>query len=376
MLEKFCLLLTLCFSTLISFSQNIPFTIKGKVGSYDAPAKVFLYYENPQRIDTAKILHGEFIFKGSIQTPGKAALILDHTGNGLSIPKEKDILNPIILEKGTISVNSPDSMKNATVGGTSSNVGMQMLKEMFTQLMKESQEIYQNYTIASDSLKSSDNFVQSINKKMIAVKERLNQNLKIFIKNQRENMSGLEALNIYMNQNKGATDLESLFNELSSDVKKTDAGKKVYMAILRSKIIDIGSLAVDFEQKDTAGKTVKLSDFRGKYVLLDFWASWCGPCRRESPVLREAYQTFKDKGFTILGVSLDENKRDWLKAIEEDGLGWTHVSDLEGWKGEVSKTYGIRSIPSNYLIDPQGKIVAKNLRGRELKRNLEHLLSK
>ncbi|MDR2860020.1 MAG: AhpC/TSA family protein [Mediterranea sp.] len=142
-------------------------------------------------------------------------------------------------------------------------------------------------------------------------------------------------------------------------------------------IVGIGKPAPDFTENDTEGNPVKFSEYLGKgYVLIDFWASWCGPCRMENPYVVQAYNKYKNKGFTIFSVSLDKNKEAWLKGIEEDGLTWTHVSDLLFWNSKPAKLYGIRAIPANYLIDKNGIIVAKNLRGKELDRLLGELLKK
>lgn len=154
--------------------------------------------------------------------------------------------------------------------------------------------------------------------------------------------------------------------------------KKADMAAAEAiaKKTGIGATAMDFTQNNTAGKPVKLSDYRGKYVLLDFWASWCGPCRAENPNVLDNYEKYHGKGLEILAVSLDDKKDAWLKAIKDDGLEWAHVSDLKGWKNEVAKEYNIRAVPSNFLINKEGKIVAVNLRGEELTRKLEDIFGK
>jgi peroxiredoxin len=137
----------------------------------------------------------------------------------------------------------------------------------------------------------------------------------------------------------------------------------------------VGKQAPEISLPDTEGKTVKLSSFRGKYVLVDFWASWCGPCRRENPNVVQAYNQFKNKNFTILGVSLDRQKEPWEKAIVDDNLNWTHISDLKFWQSEVVPVYQVESIPFNVLVDPDGKVVAENLRGNALEQKLQQVLN-
>ena len=138
--------------------------------------------------------------------------------------------------------------------------------------------------------------------------------------------------------------------------------------------VQIGKVAPEFSLPDTAGVSVSLSDFRGKYVLLDFWASWCPPCRRENPNVVKAFNEYKDKNFTIVGISLDKDKSKWMKAIADDNLAWTHLSDLKYWDSEIPALYGVRGIPANVLLDPDGVIVAKNITGEDLHKKLKEVI--
>ncbi|TCZ68310.1 TlpA family protein disulfide reductase [Flaviaesturariibacter aridisoli] len=168
--------------------------------------------------------------------------------------------------------------------------------------------------------------------------------------------------------------LDQRFRRLDSSVQHSAIGRNLSAYIAQNLVGTVGSEAIEFTQADTTGKPVALSSLRGKYVLLDFWASWCRPCRAENPNVVRAYQKFQNKNFTILGVSLDQNKDAWINAIHNDGLTWTHVSDLQQWNNAVARLYGVQGIPQNFLIDPNGRIVGKNLRGEELERKLCELL--
>jgi len=172
----------------------------------------------------------------------------------------------------------------------------------------------------------------------------------------------------------GIDDLEARYNELKPAAQTGVYAKMVEQLISSAKVGAIGSMAADFTQNDTANNPVSLSSFRGKYVLVDFWASWCRPCRMENPNVVRAYNRFKDKNFTVLSVSLDMQKDNWVKAIKDDKLTWTNVSDLQYWNNAAAQLYRIQSVPQNILVDPEGKIIARNLRGEELEQALKSIL--
>ena len=169
-------------------------------------------------------------------------------------------------------------------------------------------------------------------------------------------------------------ELDSITSNFTNEISESK-----YVALLKDRVevlknVAIGKPFIDITLNDTAGNPVSLSSLKGKYILLDFWASWCGPCRAENPNVVAAYNDFKDKGFDVYGVSLDKNKEKWIEGINQDGLVWTNVSDLKGWQCAARDDYGFNSIPHSVLINKNGIIIAKNLRGDELREKLEEVI--
>ena len=359
------------------FAQSESFTVKGTVGKLNSPSKVYLSYRQNKTVitDSASIKNGMFELKGQVSNPVKAKLVLDHAGKGLQSLRTPDFVE-LYLEKGVVSLTSKDSVYNAVVVGSVVNDDNRKLTEKLAAAKNKMKVMMAEYYAAPDEKKKSKEFQDETEKRYNAITKEIQEIESAFI---RDNPNSYVSLDIIKNTGGSIPNVEvldSLFKSLTETIRNSSAGKEFSERIDKLKLVAVGAIAPDFTQMTPENQPVKLSDFKGKYVLIDFWASWCGPCRAENPNVVKVYNQYKDNGFTVLGISLDNEKgRDaWLKAINKDQLTWTQVSDLKGWYNEVAALYSVKAVPQNFLIDPNGKIIAKNLRGEELAAKLKEII--
>ncbi|HEY0677848.1 MAG TPA: TlpA disulfide reductase family protein [Chitinophagaceae bacterium] len=366
-----CAVLLSTLSLCAQQSQGGPFEVNGFIRGMNNDSLVIFISnfdksgkQKPADTIITRAVNDRFSFKGNIQKP---TLVWAQVG-GLKSRRSFSFF----LEKGNIIIEgSVEKLDEVNYSGTAANNDLAKTRGYTSSVFNRIRMLRIDLKNQAEGSAGYNAIMNDIAKKFDSI-----QNYELdFLKNNPH--SFVSGIYLYVRKDRLPVDeLEKLYNKLSDEVKQGDMVAMLPAAIAAKRSVAIGKTAHDFTAPDTTGKMVRFSDFKGKYVLLEFWASWCVPCRKESPNLVRLYNQYERKGFTILQFSLDDNStaRQWREAIRKDGLTWTQVSDLSGLHSEVAKLYGVQPIPDNFLIDPSGKILARGLQGEALESRLKELL--
>ncbi len=335
------------------------FTLIGNVPDFK-DSIVFLTYGtfDNTKIDSVKVTDGKFAFKGEVAEPLQ----------GMLFSRNYRLRLDLFVDKGNVTVEGP--IEDMKVSGSPVVNEYEVFNR---EIMANRKWVNNIFTEAYNAKQGGDTTrakgLEADGNKWYAYEYEIRKN---FIRKHPGSPISVRELQMYVN-NKTLAECTPMYAALDEKVKASAQGQELTKRMeLLSKIIT-GKPALPFAQANVEGKTITLDSYKGKYVLLEFWASWCGPCRAENPNLRKQMLLFGPKGFNVLGVSLDKAKAPWVQAIEKDGLTWPQVSDLKGWNNEIAVLYGVKAVPANFLIDPAGKIIAQDLRGEVLNQKLKEI---
>lgn len=363
----------------LGWAQTNTYVLKGKFKSAATTGKIYIQYykDGKTQKDSTLVQQGGFELKGKSDGPQQVYVTF--------VPKQLSSVKgsagrdsrSIFIDQGVIVLNAVDSIKTAIISGAPINADFEKYQTALNSAEAELKKLRKAYYALTPDQRKDKTLTDELEDKMDKAEESGKTVLVQFVKQNPGSYFSLQAIQKIGGSYFDLTKVEPLFASLSARLQSSKEGEAMREAIAATKATAVGQIAPEFTQLNTESKPVKLSDFRGQYVLVDFWASWCGPCRAENPKVLKAYNEFKDKNFTVLGVSVDlEKDRDkWLKAIKDDGMPWMQVVDPnpDNKKG-AGNLYAIKAIPSNFLIDPKGVIVAKNLRGDALEKKLAEIL--
>lgn len=370
---RFLLLVVLAHFSLSCLAQE-QFVLKGYGEKYKDGDKIFLSYKNGQKWinDSVLVKNKTFVFSGKVSGTLKASVYRNQNPQFANVVYDN---THVYLEKGNIYLNSPDTLKHSKPSGTFVNEDLAKLNSLVMPILDRLSAM-QDPTELSEEKKKDSTYVSRVLREYLSVLQEMDEAKFKFVEQKPSSLVSLVTLNELSKNTKWLERIENAYLKLPVALKSSEMGKSLEQNIKLGKKISVGMLAPNFSQPDTLGKTHQLTDYKGKYILLDFWASWCGPCRAENPNVLAAYLKYKSKNFIVLSISIDEAKdRDkWIQAIKDDKLIWPQLSDLKGSKNAAHQLYGITTIPANLLISPDGKVLAKDLKGEALHTKLQEIL--